>query len=126
MIIYVVTHVSAGIHQGIHAFSKKKDADAYEKYLCQQNSVPYEAAARDQYYEENEVDDDIIQWTVEVDQLLQDSMPHLKTKVKKTGTTIEVIDYGENFVPRYWSKPNRQGVSHGYQPDKLELQVKNP
>ena len=66
MNIYVITHVFQGLLQDVRAFTKEEEADKYEEQLCKENGVPYDAAEREKYYEENEVDDDISKWTVEL------------------------------------------------------------
>lgn len=40
----------------------------------------------------------------------------MKAKVKKTNKTIEVVDYGEKFHPRFWNK------AKGYNAGELEFQ----
>ncbi len=64
--IYIITHVFEGILQDVRAFTKEEDADRYEKGLCEENGIPYDATEREKYYEENEVDDDIQKWSVEL------------------------------------------------------------
>ena len=66
MNIYVITHVFQGLLQDVRAFTKEEEADKYEEQLCKENGVPYDTAEREKYYEENEVDDDIGKWTVEL------------------------------------------------------------
>jgi len=66
MNIYVITHVYKGILQDVKAFTKEEEANKYEKALCLTNGIPYDATEREKYYEENEVDDDISKWTVEL------------------------------------------------------------
>jgi hypothetical protein len=39
----------------------------------------------------------------------------MKAKVKATGKIINVLDYGKNFHPRYWSKTT------GYEAEELEM-----
>ena len=64
--IYVIAHVFQGILSDVRAFAKEEDANKYEEELCKQNGIPYIAIERDKYYEENEVDDDINKWTIEL------------------------------------------------------------
>jgi len=66
MKIYVITHVFQGILHDVRAFAKEEDADHYEKGLCEENGIPYDAAERERYYHEHEVDDDIQKWTVDL------------------------------------------------------------
>jgi hypothetical protein len=62
-----VIHISKGILVDVRAFLDEGAANRYEKKQCKDNGIPYDPVKREKYYEENEVDDDILRRDVDVE-----------------------------------------------------------
>ena len=67
MQVHLVIHICKGILEDVRAFLSDEDANKYEEELCKQNKIPYNPDEREKYYEENEVDDDILRRDVDVE-----------------------------------------------------------
>jgi len=67
MQVHLVIHIFRGVLEDVRAFLDDDAANKYEKELCNDEGIPFDPVNRERYYEENEVDNDILRRDVDVE-----------------------------------------------------------
>ena len=62
--LHVVIGVCGGLVQDVRVFSNENLAAEYEKWLCEQYEIPFDKKAREKYYDENEVENEVYNYRV--------------------------------------------------------------
>jgi len=57
--VYVVVGMMGGLIEDIEAFLNPRNADEYEKKLCEEYKIPYDEKEREKYYEKFEVENEV-------------------------------------------------------------------
>ena len=63
----MVLHIHGGVFNDLRAFATPEEADKLEQEWCKNLDIPYDAEQRAKYYEEHEVDDDILRIDADVE-----------------------------------------------------------
>ena len=64
--LHVIIGVCGGLVQDARVFTNEGLAAEYEKWLCEQYDLPYDKEAREKYYDENEVENEIYNYEVPI------------------------------------------------------------
>lgn len=64
--VQVLIWVCSGVVNEVRAFANPADADKLEEKWCKEAGIPFDREERERYYDENEVDDDILRWEITV------------------------------------------------------------
>ena len=63
----MVLHIHGGVFNDLEAFATPEEADKLEREWCKNLGIAFDAEQREEYYEENEVDDDILRIDADVE-----------------------------------------------------------